>query len=148
MTEIHRRLDAIIRELKCTGALSRMRFVREYASEYAEMPVRHLLAAVCVTRTVRERGYFGGLLSPSVRGESYSVTAEIRVYAPSGGNGTGLSEVVSELLAALEKADEEKLILSAAASSIEFDADLNAIFRRVTLEMSFCVSGEAEYDRI
>ena len=46
------------------------------------------------------------------------------------------------MLAGLNAADEEHIITSASASSIEFDPDLNAVFRRVTFHMAFCVCEE------
>ena len=146
MTEIRRRLDAIVRGLKEREALAQVRFVGEYSEENAEVPVRGLMAVVGVKQIARERGYLGRLLSSSLRGETYGVDAEICLYAPAEENGSGLTEVVGELLAGLEAADEEHVITSAGASSIEFDPDLNAIFRRVSLHLEFCVCEEEEDD--
>ena len=123
MIEIRRQTDRIVRRLKRRARLAHVRFVREYAAERAEMPL-------------------GGYLSSSERGERYSVKAEIRVYAPPGENGTGLSELVGCLLEDLETADEEQVITGAAAGSIEFDPDWNAVFRRVQFDMAFCLREE------
>ena len=81
-------------------------------------------------------------MTASLHGETYSAEAEIRLYAPADANGNGLAEIVSEVLAGLNAADEEHIITSASASSIEFDPDLNAVFRRVTFHMAFCVCEE------
>ena len=50
--------------------------------------------------------------------------------------------VIGSGCAGLNAADEEHIITSASASSIEFDPDLNAVFRRVTFHMAFCVCEE------
>ena len=81
-------------------------------------------------------------MTSSVRGEAYSAHVEIRVYAPQSENGSGLSEAVSELLEGLKEADEERIITAASASSIEFDPDTNAIFRKVDLTIAFCLCEE------
>ena len=142
MTQIRRQIDRLIIRLKQQAALQGVRFVREYGSEPVETPVRGMLAAVGIVKTARETGFFGGLINSSLRGESYSAEVEIRVYAPQGENGSGLSELVSELLAGLERADEEKLITGAAASSIEFDPNLNTVFRRLSFTMEFVLCEE------
>lgn len=145
MTEIRQRLDAIIRSLKRQPAMERVRFVREYAAENEEMPLCGVLAVVGVTQTTREKGYIGGFLSSSVKGESYGAKAEIRVYAPADENGNGLSEIVGEMLAGLEAADAEHIITEAGASSIEFDPDVNAVFRKLTFQIEFCVCEEEQH---
>ena len=139
MREIWQRLDAIVAGLKQRAALEQLRFVREYGSESAEVNVRSPLAVVGVVQASRERGYIGRHVTASLHGETYSAEAEIRLYAPADANGNGLAEIVSEVLAGLNAADEEHIITSASASSIEFDPDLNAVFRRVTFHMAFCV---------
>lgn len=139
MKQMQYKLDALVRRLKQTAALETVRFVREYAAEYAETPVRGWLAAVSVTRIVRGEGFFGGFLSSSVKGESYEMTAEIRLYAPTGSNGSGLSQKTGALLSLLEQADEEHMVTGAQVSPIEFDADCSAVFRRVELQMRFCL---------
>ena len=40
------------------------------------------------------------------------------------------------------EADEEKLITAAAASSIEFDNELNSVFRKLCFTMEFCLCEE------
>ena len=142
MIEIGRQTDRIVRRLKRRARLAHVRFVREYAAERAEMPLSGMLAVVGITQTVREKGCIGGYLSSSERGERYSVKAEIRVYAPPGENGTGLSELLGCLREDLETADEEQVITGAAAGSIEFDPDWNAVFRRVQFDMAFCLREE------
>ena len=144
MTQIRRQIDRIIISLKQQAALQNVRFVREYGSEPVETPIYGMLAAVGIVKTARDTGFIGGLLNTSLRGESYSAEVEIRVYAPQGENGNGLSELVSELLTGLEQADEEKLITRAAASSIEFDPNLNTIFRRLSFTMEFCLCEEGQ----
>lgn len=139
MKQMQRKLDELVLRLKQTAALEEVRFVREYAAEYAETPVRGWMAAVGVTRMERGEGYFGGLLSPAAKGERYDVTAEIRLYAPSGGSGSGLSQKTGVLLEKLEKADREGLIAGVKATPIKFDADISAVFRRVELQLRLCL---------
>lgn len=142
MNRIQRQVDSLIVRLKHQDALTGIRFVREYANSNMETPVRGLLAVVSIVGTNREKGYIGGYLTSSVRGEVYSAHVEICVYAPQSENGNGLSEAVSELLEGLKKADEEKLITAASASSIEFDPDTNAVFRKVDIQLEFCLCEE------
>ena len=142
MTQIRQQIDRLIIRLKQNDALSGVRFVREYANSDIETPVRGSLAVVGIVKTSRKKGYIGGYLSSSVRGETYGATAEIRIYAPADENGSGLSELVCELMTALEAADEEKIITSVSASSIEFDPDVNAVFRKVEFELEFCLCEE------
>ncbi len=142
MTQIQRQIDTLIIRLKRMDALSDVRFVREYGSGNIETPVRGMTAVVGITQTTREKGYIGGFLSSSVRGETYGAKAEIRLYAPANENGEGLSELVAKLMAGLEAADEEHLITKVHASSIEFDPNTNSVFRKVEFEMEFCLCEE------
>ena len=64
------------------------------------------------------------------------------MYAPATENGSGLSEVVSELLAGLKKADSQKIIVEADVSPIAFDPDMNAIYRIVHFGIEFCLCEE------
>lgn len=144
MNRIEKQVDNIISGLKQNPKLKGVRFVKEYGSHDAEMPVKGLLAVVSVTDMSVDKSYIGGYLSSSIKGEQYSARAEIRLYAPATENGSGLSEVVSELLQALKKADEEKVITKSGATSIEFDTDMNAIFRTVEFEMEFCLCEEVQ----
>lgn len=148
MKQMQYKLDTLVRRLKQTAALAPVRFVREYAAEYAETPVRGWLAAVGVTSVVRRGGYFGGMVSSSRKGGRYDVTAEIRLYAPTGANGSGLSKKTNALLALLEQADEEHLITAAQVSPIAFDADCSAVFRRVELQMRFCLCEVVQHDSL
>ena len=142
MTQIQPCVDRIVDRLKMNDAFCGVRFIREYGNVSIETPVRGLLAVVGITNTSRKKGYIGGYLSSSVRGETYVATAEIRVYAPADENGSGLSELVFELMTAIEAADAEKIVTSVSASSIEFDPDVNAVFRKVEFKLEFCLCGE------
>lgn len=142
MNQIEKQVDRIIAALKLNEALKQVRFVREYGSHNIENPVSGLLAVVSVTDTSLLKSYIGGYLSSSIKGDSYAANVEIRVYAPAPENGTGLSEVVSELLTGLKKADSEKIIVESGASSIAFDPDMNAIYRIVHFSIEFCLCEE------
>ena len=136
------RIDRLILRLKQQYLLSDIRFVREYGNERVETPIRGLLAVISVVSTARDRGYLGGFLSSTVRGETYGAKLEIRVYAPACENGNGLSEIVGDILSGLERADDEKIITSASATSIEFDPNMNAIYITVQISIEFCVCEE------
>ena len=45
-------------------------------------------------------------------------------------------------MSGLEEADEERVVSDITASSIEFDPDVNAIFRKVEFSMEFCLCEE------
>ncbi len=142
MNQIEKQIDRIIAGLKLNEALKPVRFVREYGSHSTENPISGLLAVVSVTDTTLSKNYIGGYLSSSIKGDSYAAKVEIRVYAPATENGNGLSEIVSELLTGLKKADNEKIIVESDASSIAFDPDMNAIYRTVHFSIEFCLCEE------
>ncbi|MCQ2514501.1 MAG: hypothetical protein MJ089_05380 [Ruminococcus sp.] len=142
MNQIEKQLDRIIVGLKRIESLKGVRFVREYGSHYSEIPVSGFLAVVSLKNTSQSKNYIGGYLSSVVKGDNYSADAEIRVYAPASENGNGLSEIVSEIFTGLKKADNEKLIANAKIAPIDFDADINAIFRVVSFHMSFYLCEE------
>lgn len=145
MTQIRRLTDAIILRLKQKTQFADVRFVREYAAERVEQPVRGLLAVVGIHQTSRRKGCIGGFLSSAVRGELYVAEAEIRVYTMGENGGTGLTETVGALLSCLYEADSEQVITEAAASPIEFDMDLSAFYRKVTFQMAYAAETEAGY---
>lgn len=142
MNQIEKQVDRIIAGIKLIDELKTVRFVREYGSHNVEMPIQGLIAVVSVTDTSLSKSYIGGYMSSSVKGEQYSANVEIRVYAPADENGSGLSEVVSEILIGLKKADSEKIITESSASSIAFDPDMNAIYRTVSFSIEFCLCEE------
>lgn len=142
MNQIEKQIDRIIAGLKLIDSLKSVRFVREYGSHSVEMPIKGLIAAVSLTDTSQSKSYIGGYMSSSVKGEQYTANAQIRVYAPADENGSGLSEVVSEILTGLKKADGEKIIAESNASSIAFDPDMNAIYRTVSFSVEFCLCEE------
>ena len=145
MTQIRKLTDAIVLRLKQTAQLADVRFVRAYASERVEQPVRGMLAVVGINQTERRRGCIGVFLSSAVRGELYAGEAEIRVYTMGENGGNGLTETVGELLACLYEADSEQVITEAAASPVAFDMDLSAFYRTVTFRLAYAAETEARY---
>ncbi len=143
MNQIEKQVDKIIVRLKTIDELKPLRFVREYGSHDIEMPVTGPLAVVSVTDTTLSKSYFGDYLSSSVKGEQFMAKVKIRVYVPATENGSGLSEIISELLLGLKKADTEKIIVESSASSISFDPDMNAIYRTVDFAIEFYLCEEA-----
>ena len=142
MNQIEKQVDRIIAGLKLIEELKGVRFVREYGSHKIETPIKGMLAVVSVTDTALSKSYIGGFMSSTVKGDEYAAKVEIRVYAPADENGSGLSEIISEMLIGLKKADNEKLITESSASAIAFDPDLNAIYRTISFEISFCLCEE------
>lgn len=142
MNQIEKQVDRIIVGLKFIDSLKAVRFVREYGSHNIENPVSGLIAVVSVTDTSLSKSFIGGYMSSSVKGDEYNANVEIRVYAPATENGNGLSEIVSEILTGLKKADAEKIIVDSNASSIAFDPDMNAIYRVVNFRIEFCIYEE------
>ena len=142
MNQIEKHVDRVIAGLKLIEALKPVRFVREYGSHNTEMPIKGFVAVVSITDTSLSKSYIGGYLSASVKGEQYEAKGEIRFYAPATENGSGLSEIVTEFLAGLKKADKQKIISETSASSIAFDPDMNAIYRTVHFSIEFCLCEE------
>lgn len=143
MNQIEKQLDNIIIRLKSAESLESIKFLREYGNHRMENPVRSVMAVVSVKFTERSMDYIGGYLSPALKGELYTAKAEIKVYAPAHSNGSGLTEIVSALLTELRKADEENIITEMSAGSIVFDADMNAVYRAISLSLEFCLYEEA-----
>ncbi len=143
MNQIEKQIDKIIAGLKLNKALNGVRFVREYSNRTAENPISGFLAVVSVTDTAKSKSYIGDYLTSQIKGEQYTAKAQIRVYAPADENGTGLSEIVSEILTGLKSADSEKIIMQASASSIAFDPDMNAIYRVIDFTVEFYLCEEA-----
>lgn len=142
MNQIEKQVNDIIAGLKGIESLKSVRFVKEYGSHNVENPISGLIAVVSVTDTSLSKSFVGGYMSSSVKGDEYTAHAEIRVYAPATENGNGLSEIVSEILTGLKKADTQKIIVDTNASSIAFDPDMNAIYRVVSFGMEFCIYEE------
>ena len=94
------------------------------------------------TDTVLSKKYVGDYLSASVKGEQFLAKVQIFVYAPADENGNGLSEITCEIMQGLKKADTEKIISELLVSAIDFDTDINAIFRKVEFTMEFFVCEE------
>lgn len=107
-----------------------------------EINLTSFLAVVAVTDTVLSKKYVGDYLSASVKGEQFLAKVQIFVYAPADENGNGLSEITCEIMQGLKKADTEKIISELSVSAIDFDTDINAIFRKVEFTMEFFVCEE------
>ena len=129
MTPIREQTDCMIRRLKTQESMQNVRFVRAFGDENIETPIQGFLAAVSIISTSQSQDFVGEWAASGVKGCMYTAEVEIRVYSPYHENGSGLSEMVSAMMTGLKEADEEKLITAAAASSIEFDKELNSVFR-------------------
>lgn len=143
MNQIEKQIDSIIAKLKTYDELKPLHFVREYGSHSVEMPITGLVAVVSVTDTALSKEYIGGYLNSSVKGEQFSAKVEMSVYAPATENGSGLSEITSQLVSLLKKADSQQIIVETSASPIAFDPDMNAIYRNVDFVIEFCLCEEA-----
>lgn len=142
MTQIQQQIDGIVRALKRSPALSEVRFVKGFGTRGAELPVAGFYATVTVGNTAQTQGFIGAQAASGVQGALYCADAEIRVYAPATENGSGLSRVVSAMLFELDNADTQRIITKREATSIAFDPDLNAIYRRLCFSVEFCVCEE------
>ena len=131
MNQITTQLDRIIARLKQNEKLAKVKFIREHGNHGAEINLTSFLAVVAVTDTVLSKKYVGDYLSASVKGEQFLAKVQIFVYAPADENGNGL-----------KKADTEKIISELSVSAIDFDTDINAIFRKVEFTMEFFVCEE------
>ncbi len=146
MNRISEYLDALVLRMKRRALLGGVRFIRAYSNERMEHPVRGFIAVVGVTNARQSQAFVGEHLTSSLSGERCRATAEIRVYAPAGGNGAGLSACVFELMNALREEDSEGLLSDISAGSIEFDQNSSVVYRRLSFSMDFCVCGEGEYE--
>lgn len=142
MNQITTQLDRIIARLKLSEKLSKVKFIREHGSHRAEINLTGFLAVVALTDTALSKKFVGDYLSPSVKGEQFAAKVQIFVYAPASENGNGLSEITCDIMQGLKKADTEKIISDIAVSSIDFDNNINAIYRKVEFTMEFCLCEE------
>ena len=142
MTPIGEQRDCMMRRLKTSQSMHTVRFVRAFGDENIETPIQGFLAAVSIISTSQSQDFVGEWAASGVKGCMYTAEVEIRVYSPYHENGSGLSEMVSTMMTGLKEADEEKLITAAAASSIEFDKELNSVFRKLCFTMEFCLCEE------
>jgi hypothetical protein len=138
---INNQIDRLIRRIKLFPELEGVRFVREYAGRRIETPISGYIAVVSLNKTERGEEFLGGL-SGELRSECYRAEGEIRLFAPRSENGAGLSELSVRLISSLRAADEEGIITDAKVSAIEFEASLNAIFRRLSFTLDFCLCEE------
>lgn len=143
MSQIETQVSSIIKGLKTIEELKRVRFIKGYGNRSIENPISGFVAIVLIMDTTLNKSYVGDYLSAKLKGEQFSAKIEIRVYAPSDENGSGLSEVVSEILSGLKKIDTEKIIIDSTATSIKFDTDMNAIYRTVEFTVEFYLCQEA-----
>lgn len=142
MNQITTQLDRIIARLRLNEKLKGVKFIREHTSQSVEVNLSSFLAVVAVTDTALSKRFVGDYLSPSVKGEQFSARVQIFVYAPADENGNGLSEITCELMQGLKKADTDKIISEVSVSAIDFDADMNSIYRKVEFNMEFCLCEE------
>lgn len=131
-------IDRIITRIRQNEALANVRFVREYNSTPVESPIGGYLAAVCVTGVNLSRRFVGGYMSSSVRGEVYCAEADIRLYAPPGENGSGLSALAGEIIRALKGIEAAENIGEISASAIGFDPDADSIYRTISFKTEVC----------
>lgn len=142
MNQIEKQVDNIIFNLKREKTFDNIRFIREYGNHSAEMPVSGFIAVVCISETSVSKNYIGGYMDKSVKGEQYTAKVQLKLLSPNSQDGTGLSEITSQLLLGLNTADTNKIISESSASSIDFDAEINAIFRTVDFVIEFCLCEE------
>lgn len=142
MNQITTQLDRIIARIRLNEKLKGVKFIREHTSQSVEVNLSSFLAVVAVTDTALSKRFVGDYLSPSVKGEQFSARVQIFVYAPADENGNGLSEITCELMQGLKKADTDKIISEVSVSAIDFDADMNSIYRKVEFNMEFCLCEE------
>ena len=127
MIRINRHLDMIINSLKGCAELESICFVRGYTNQRIENPVSGFTAAVIL----------------DIKGGIYCAEAEIRLYAPRNENGSGLSNLAAVLLDRLKDVKANCALSGFSAGQIEFDANLNAVFRRIGFELELPVLQEA-----
>lgn len=142
MNQITTQLDRIIARIRLNEKLKGVKFIREHTSQSVEVNLSSFLAVIAVTDTALSKRFVGDYLSPSVKGEQFSARVQIFVYAPADENGNGLSEITCELMQGLKKADTDKIISEVSVSAIDFDADMNSIYRKVEFNMEFCLCEE------
>ena len=142
MIRINRHLDMIINSLKGCAELEGIRFVRGYTNQRIESPLSGFTAAVILLETKLNESYLGGDIGENIKGDIYSAGVEIRLYAPRSENGSGLSRLAAVTLDKLRNVRADCLLSGFNAGQIEFDQNLNAVFRRIGFELTLPVTGE------
>ena len=137
-------MDTIIDSLKASPGFENVRFVREYGNTYIENPISGFLAVVRVKGFGVSESYLGGLAPDKSKGCLSFAEAEIAVYAPKSKNGSGLSKIAGDMISVLKTVDDGSTISGLRASSIEFDQNLCAVFRRLSFKLEFYSGDESD----
>lgn len=143
MTEIEAIADRLIQRIKEDGRLGQVRFIKEYKAQEAETPISGFLAVVSIESMEQSRSFLGNYVTSGLQGEKFHARLSIKIFAPYFENGDGLTELSGILNEEIRKADEEGIIESLTFDPIGFDEQLNAVYRKCSMEIGFFLCEEA-----
>lgn len=143
MTEIEQIVHKLITAVKLTPELSQVRFVKEYNNIDVETPVSSYLAIVSIDSMTREKNFLGNTVHDGLKGDKYSATIKVSIYAPDYENGSSLTGISGVFCESIKNVDEENVIEKITFEPIAFDSNINAMYRSCKVYIGFYLCEEA-----
>ncbi len=143
MTEIEQIVNKLIKNVKQTPELSQVRFVKEYNSTNIETPISSYLAVVSIDTMSKSKNFLGNIVKNGLKGDKYSATIKVSIYAPDYENGNDLTGISGVFCESIKNADEENIIDKISFEPIGFDTNIQAMCRSCKVDISFYLCEEA-----
>lgn len=143
MIEIEKIVDKLINAVRKTPELAQVRFVKEYNSVNVETPISSYLAVVSIDTMSKSKNFLGNIVKNGLKGDKYSATVKVNIYAPDYENGNDLTGISGVFCESIKNADEENIIDKISFEPIAFDTTINAMCRSCKVEISFYLCQEA-----
>ena len=142
MTVINSTVDNLIRNIKDTGSVDDIRFVRAYNASEKQKPLSGLCAVVSLTEVGPRTRFISGLAPNGLHGEVYSASLILRLY--SSGTGEQLTDAALRLSDAVKTADVGRLVNDVKIKSICFDKDCCEVYRDVCAGLGFLLCEDSD----
>lgn len=142
MTKITEIVNSLIKKAKKDPDIQGVTFVKAYNNRLAACPVEGFVAVVKIENINLEESFAGGYAESNIKGEMYNVKLELDVFSDSDITGESLSDMTLRVMRAIQNADESSIISDVYVTPIEFDEKLNGIFRKIVIQLDFCLCGD------
>lgn len=142
MTEIENIVEKLIKNVKKNPELSQVRFVKEYSSVNVETPISSYIAVVSVESMTRDKNFLGNIVKNGLKGDRFSATMAVNIYAPNYENGFDLTGISGVFCESIKQADEENIIDKITFEPISYDTVINVMCRKCKVELSFYLCEE------
>ena len=142
MTAIIDIVNSLICKAKENECISNVKFVKAFRENLAEHPIDGYIAVVKVEKITKTEDFVGGYAKNNIKGEMFNASFALDVYSGNDITGEDLSATTLKIQQAVCLADESNIIDDSWILPIEFDSNLNAIYREIKFNLSFCLCGE------